>query len=213
MFKKGLASVFFIALVFCMGAVLLSAQTIEHVVWAQSPSSDTIFERTFADVAVKTTWLTPCLLEFQVPACHKFESLFIEGQGGVTVIWSGYTERWSYNWLGMVLVSDLIPDDIQIEAWCGISNNITEINPSGDQGLTIERRDIKYRLTSKSRDFWGATYKGTGQNVPDEVLLPILRNLIDQGFRIQVYVCGEAMGVRKVKVGAIPYFHVTGYRK
>lgn len=177
-----------------------NVKKIDHLVWKSSSWED-VFEMYIGDPSLETTFESDKpILKFHVPGTPSSRALFFETWSGVIYELSGLIHRDAKFYVVIKLVSDSIPDNIEILFPFTLYGLTNETNYSGNTTELVRRtRDVKCILMKNCDDYyqktsWFITYKDGGF-VPNNIAKLIVRNLINRGFDVEVNVQGKVQGI------------------
>lgn len=145
------------------------------------------------------------LLTLHVPPSLDSERIFFFLDAQFWYKWTSFHQRRANAIVYFVLKSDIIPEDINV--WNGMTLiDISETNNAGEYSFGRERswRNTRSTMTRNSTEVnrlgeMRVTYKGGGGNVPDEIAIPLLNSLIDNGFDVEIDISGGIKGVKWIR--------------
>jgi len=182
--KKLLVSV--LLCLFILSSVTLAkeekAKTIEFLAWADTLLDFPYYE--YMEPSVSTHFETEPFLRLNVPASPKSEAIFFDLFAKLVVWWSGYETRDVIVFVNVRIISDIIPDNIEV--FSNFALGIWETNNSGDTGVYADNRNVKLIMRRDHLDWWSVKYKSGGW-VPDEEAISILKKLMDSGFDVEIW--------------------------
>ena len=164
-------------------------QTIEHLLWADTPGKQVAFYRPVADVTVETSFTSDPIIAFHVPPSPKSEALFIETWAQSMLNWSDYEMRKAVGYVWYRLSSDSIPENIEVLS-ANVNMEIHETNASHNFDLG-KRRFIRYNKEIMRRDnqgWWIVRDKDTGEEILGDQAIFILNTLMDNGFDAEAWI-------------------------
>lgn len=201
--KKLLVSLFlcfFIFSIMIMAEEKGKAKIIEFIGWADTCWHFMYF-KTFENPPIKTYFELEPFLSLNVPASPKSEAIFFDLWTQLVMWWSGYETRDVTLRILFKIVSDIIPDNIEVLNMYGLAVN--ETNNTNNTGRQSIRKYAKFVMRRDYLDWWKIKYKDTGGYVPDELALSILGKLIDGGFDIEIWAEGDAQGANKIRLAPV----------
>lgn len=171
----------------------------QHLNWAYTGYGEMILD-TRLDSPDTYSFESSPFITFSVPPSPKAEALFFELWGQSHHYWHiGYFPQKFYAHAKMNIVSDLIPDGINVylintlTEIFGISHESLQRDRNKATGKFIMRRDS---LLREYPDWWYVRYDD-GTVVPGELAQSILNSLMDNGFDVELSVAGYAECVRR----------------
>jgi hypothetical protein len=171
---------------------------IEHLAWVSTLLDEPLpYEGTFDPTDVSTNFQSGTILTFAVPGSKAGSELFFEVNGSLSHVWSGDVPRRMSGNVWLEIISPLIPAGVYVKGGLTVasysSNNASE---AGQTGGMRSSRYIKLILRAGHLDWWSVGYTSTGDLYPDAI--PLLTQLIKNGFTVNVYVDGTVRGVTSV---------------
>jgi len=202
-------SPFFVSLflIFIFVSVLVAeekAPNIELVLWEELDMSNWIIlnlkvpaEKLNEEISITTE---PFMM-ISVPPSPKSDALFFRPQlkGSFKKAFSEYRKASCY--LNMIFISDLIPSNIEVFMWIDLYK-LDEHNLGGSYDLSriSVHREPKVMLKRNKVGWWNVVYK-TGGRVPEQEAIPIINNLIENGFEVEINYDGFIQGIEQVLLG------------
>jgi hypothetical protein len=207
--KKILVSLF-ICLVFIAFGKANAQSTVELVAYHENGVSEWPWWEQSFDPYVWTRFDTGPLLTLHIPPCKKSKALVFEAvmQGQFTEI--PYSTETFFNCNHKYnIISDKIPDHIEVFTLIGLGfhkSPVEGIRNILDDGR--KRRVTKCLMERNKSGFWAARDKNTNQWLPDDQVIPILNDLIDKGFDLEVSFVsiGEMTGITDIWFGGSSIF-------
>ncbi|MFX0203158.1 MAG: hypothetical protein ACFFCW_44200, partial [Candidatus Hodarchaeota archaeon] len=149
----------------------------------------------------KTPITTEPFMVISVPPSPKGDALFFRPQlvGYFKKAISEYRQASCH--LDMNIVSDLIPSNIEVLILIGLYQ-LNEHNLGGSYDLSRipVHREPKVMLKRNKVGWWNVVYK-TGGRVPEQEAIPIINDLIENGFEVEIYYDGYIQGIEQVVLG------------
>ena len=171
----------------------------EHLNWTQTGYGEVILD-TRLETPNPYSFESGPFMTFNVPPSPKATALFFELWGQSIHYWvTGYSPQTFYALVTMKLVSNLIPNGINVYMLHGLTGirGIYHDNFQSDRNKrnwkVILRRDSMLRQYT---DWWDIRYDN-GSRVPKEQAQVILNDLIDNGFDVEISLSGDMEGVRR----------------
>jgi len=145
------------------------------------------------------------LLTVHVPPMQKHDTIFFELAARCSYTWSGYELRKTKVGVNLQLINpDIIPEDMEIQHGLGIPWDTVE-NNTMNKGTEHFWRSFKFAMKRNCDCGWKsdylAVYYKTGDLVPEEVAIPIINALTDNGYDIEITISGTIQGVNKMSLG------------
>lgn len=155
-----------------------------------------IYDVEIIDVTSETSFVSDSLLRFHVPGSPKNDALFFEWWTTFVYAWSDYETRRVACKICLKIVSDVIPDNIDV----GFAFTVYREYRTDDflnSNIIRKRieRMVEIFMWRDSVEKWYVTDKSGGQ-VPDEEVIPIFNKLIDNGFNVEVWAEGKVQGMK-----------------
>jgi hypothetical protein len=182
-------------------------KVIEHIVWA-----DTLRENalglTIAEYPNKAEFESLPFLTFNVPESPKSTAIFFETRGHALVEWSNLlidtTE--AVCWINLRIISNLIPENIEVGTGAMVVRQVEKNSlPFEDTIRSWDSR--RYVLRKGDVDLWVVRNIASGEVLPEIDAKAILKKLIENGFKVEVWANGTVQGVKSVWIMA--NVHVT----
>jgi hypothetical protein len=151
------------------------------------------------DPTVQSNFESPILLSIDVPPSPKSQAVYLEFWGQYIVTWSSNPIRVCVSLIYYKLTSPAIPN-IEFSQAYSIPPTISETNYAGDHSYPTYAQ-TRYKGYSKMplrRDllqWWNVWDKSTGQFVPRDEALIYAGQLIDNGFKAEVWAGGTIQGL------------------
>jgi len=207
--KKLLISVF-LCLFFFTFLKATAQQNVELVAYFENGRSEWPWWEQSFDPYVWTPFDTGPLLIIHVPPSKKSEALVFESymQGQFTEIANSnetfFNCNFEYN-----IISDEIPDHIEVLIRIGLGFHKSPVEGTRnilDDGR--KRRACKVLMEHDKTGWWEVRDKNTNQRLPDDQAIPIINDLIDNGFEVEVSFIsiGEIKGITYIWFGASSIF-------
>ena len=147
-----------------------------------------------------TEFVSDPIFLLHVPPSPKSDAIFLEWGAQYWFAWSNY-EYWNA-WAGIILniTSDVIPDDYEVKAPRSVLQFSQTNNYSNETLWKFQRnaKSFKDMMKRNSVGQWRVFYKGTW--VPDDVAVPIINSLLDNGFDVEVCASGGIQGVKWIRL-------------
>lgn len=211
--KKLLVSVLLFCFVF--SSIMLAqkgeAKSIEHLLWILGGRSGIGYYFYPNDFTSRENFESDPLMTFHVPASKNYDALFFQTWATAQVVWekdSPVYERAVRAFFYLRIISPLIPNNIDIFG----GGSVIATAESKADGIYEKKglRDTRYRkfiLTRDNVDYWYVMDTVSGEYINDDGLIfPILNNLIDNGFDVEVFTEGFIQGARYFTL--FPFFSI-----
>lgn len=127
------------------------------------------------------------ILIFHVPASPDSKAIFFETWSSADVKWTTWRTRSVHLGISLRIISPYIPNEIELELGMGCAFSV-EKNEQGyiDYGYQRFPRSLKMIMSRDSIGWWRMYYRDTCQFVPAVIAIPILNDLINKGFDVEV---------------------------
>ncbi len=207
--KKLLVSVFLCFFVLSLGMVAKEkkgkAPTIEFLdrIATFSPSP-ALWELT-PEPTILTEFQSDTIFSLHVPPSPKSNALFLDLSAQYFYAWSGYQYRRANGAILLEIKSDVIPEDIEVFTALTIIST-SDTNNALNESTTLERswRNFRYMIKRDSNGDWFAgqfrVLYTSGQKVEDEIAIPIINSLIDNGFDVEIHADGYVRGIKWIEL-------------
>lgn len=164
-----------------------------------------LFEFIPLDSTQHESFVSGALLTLHVPPSPKSEGIFFFLGSQLWYKRTSYNIRRADAIVWFELKSDIIPENIEIYSGQTLLD-IYETNNAGDYSLNQERSWRNTRSMMK-RNYTEVNllgemfvrYRGGGGPVPNEIAIPLLNSLIDNGFDVEISTSGAITGVEWIK--------------
>jgi hypothetical protein len=147
----------------------------------------------------QTTFASPALFTIKVPP-SKGSTLYFESSSQVlyqlaNAPWDGVANA------VFRVVSSVIPENIGVTYGLISLLELHMTNNAGDQSTGVLRafRTVKWEMREQAVDFWNIYYSD-GSQVPEDIALSLIRQLIAKGFTLEVSIEGNLMGFTRATV-------------
>ena len=169
------------------------ARTIEFVAHERTETSPS-FSYKAINPATSENFSSGPLLTLHVPPMPGYDTIFFELSARATYQWSGFQQRKSEADVYIQLINpNIIPEGMEVtSAGLGIPWDTIENNAYNKGTQHYDRIYKSVMNFSSSRSIY-VEYK-TGGVVPDELAIPIIKALIDNGYDVEIKVRGTIQG-------------------
>lgn len=197
--KKLLVSLFLCFFVF-FSVVLAEEEKIKTIEFLVR---DTVFPHVFEyipnDVTAIESFNSGTLLELQVPPSPKSDAIFFYFNAQYYYEKSSHLNRMASSIIWYNIISDIIPDEYEVKQGMSLLS-FSETNNSGDVSSGRSWRNHRYALKRNSAcaQYCGelmVVYKGTMELIPEDIAIPIINALIDNGFSVEIFIEGKIQGL------------------
>jgi hypothetical protein len=174
---------------------LAFASTGDGLVWGE-----------WLDPSVRTSFVSPVLLSFNVPPSPKSPAVFLEIWGQYIFNWSPGSIRICRPVINFKITSPAIPN-IEFTQGYGVPPVYDETNYAGDHAYLTDFGDrhkgyIKMPLIRGSLVWWWVLDKNTGKRPPDNEILAYIDQIIDNGFTVELWASGSVQGMNRIQAFA-----------
>jgi len=200
--KKLLVSVLLCFFVFSlMIASEKKALIVEHLFWFDI-GRDYSFKVTPEDYTAETFFKLDPFFIFHVPASPKCKAIFFELWAQVGIKWSNFSTRFAHPTVYLRCISDVIPDNIDV-AWGYSVVGLSDTNNANNYTIKWScryERNLKFTMRKDGNYMvgWLITYKDTGRLVEKDVYVPIVKELMNNGFDVEVWGQGWLHGAESM---------------
>ncbi len=158
------------------------------------------------DLFAITEFISDTVISLHVPASPGSDALFFELSAQFWYGWDTHLWRQAYGSIYQEIKSNIIPPGIDVYAATNVID-IGETNYAENETKVRERgrQSSKYMMKRDSNGDWFAGQfrvfdTESEEIVDDEIAIPIINSLIDNGFDIEIYTKGYVWGIDWIKL-------------